>query len=53
MKRQYAIGDLIQVGGTRWTLRALVGENVTLISTNHIHHTITWRTTLDKLPEAS
>lgn len=48
-----AVGDLVQDGGTRWLIRDVRGENVTLISTNHIHHTITWRTTLDNLPEAS
>lgn len=45
----YAVGDVVQVGGTRWIIRTIDGDRVVLEASN-APAGIVWTTTLDKLP---
>lgn len=46
----YLPGDAVTVGSTRWLIRSIVGDEVTLEASN-APAGIIWHTTLDKLPE--
>ncbi len=47
---QWTVGDLVQVGGTRWIIRTLTDVHVELEATS-VSPGIWWRTTLDCLPD--
>ncbi|MGN6693886.1 MAG: hypothetical protein ACTHN0_06880 [Aquihabitans sp.] len=44
------IGDVVQVGGTRWIIRSIRGDDVVLRASNTSNHKVRWTTTLDRLP---
>lgn len=47
---RHEVGDVVNVGQTRWAIRDIEGKNVRLEAMN-VSAGIIWRTTLDLLPD--
>lgn len=43
-------GDVVQIGGRRWIIRSIRGEDVVLTASNTSNHDVRWTTTLTRLP---